>query len=245
MAKFYSALTNSKYSEPRPAGSNINTTVITYSVNDNSDTAINTMFNNGASVHYLIEQDGTILNLQNEDKKAYYAGPSNWHGVSSVGNYAIGIMLVNDAKSEFPAVQIDRTIDLINDINHRHEKTMEVVGLGEVAFNRHVAPGKLFPWDKLAEHQIGRYIVAPDYLTAECTINLNDSEDNVVELQDRLIDYGFGLSVSGTYDESTSKAVSVFKGRYLPHDEQNCWNAQSDYILNELLGIDSHLTYEL
>jgi N-acetylmuramoyl-L-alanine amidase len=241
MINYISATNNNKFSSPRADIEAINTIVITYTVSDGDvHKAVTTMFDRGTSVHYTIKTDGFQDQHHNEDKQTFFAGKSSWHGVPSVNQYGIGIMLVNDAISEFPEAQINKTIALINDINSRHNTTMEVVGLGEVAPDRHVAPGKLFPWAKLAEAGIGKIKTVPDDISHTCTINPGDNSEEVSRIQENLKSHGYGIVITGEYDDLTSKVVSVFRGRYTQDEANlNCWNDAADYVLNDLLGVVS------
>jgi N-acetylmuramoyl-L-alanine amidase len=247
MPNYISSTNNNKFSAPRAEGAVINTIVITYTVTNGSiHQAVTTMFDRGTSVHYTIREDGFQDQHHNEDKVTFYAGKSSWHGVPGVNQYGIGIMLVNDALSPFAGAQINKTIALINDINTRHNTNMEVVGLGEVALDRHIAPGKLFPWSKLAEAGIGKAVVVPDDISRACTVNPGDTGEQVTHVQHNLRTHGYGVQETGVYDELTSKAVGVFRARYT-QDEADlaCWNDAAEYVLNELLGVTSEVEVPL
>ncbi len=257
--KYISTINNNKLSEDKPQDFNIDNIVLTYSAFNTIEETMNNMLNKGTSVHYTIKQDGFLDQHHSESQKTYYAGVSSWKDQSSLNGNSIGIMLINDAKSAFTDVQIEKTIALIKDINQRYEKTMEVVGLGEVS-KKHIAPGALFPWDKLAENNIGKMVNIPENLTRDCTIVLGDSGDHVSQLQEKLKTHGYGVEVSGTFDELTGHFVQNFANRYapLPIDQQDattcnlaekhfsCWNEVNDFALNALLGSsNTNVTDEL
>jgi N-acetylmuramoyl-L-alanine amidase len=185
-------------------------------------------------VHYTIEADGRQNQYHSEDQKAFFAGVSSWHGKTKLNNNGIGIMLINDAKSPFPDAQIAKLAATILDINARHDTTMEVVGLGETTVgreaNRHIAPGALFPWAKLAESGIGTAINIPDAISKECSANYTASH-----IQKNLIQHGYGITETGTLDDKTNHAIDMFTDRYLPGHE-NCWSDATEYALNVLIG---------
>lgn len=249
MINFISSQNNNKLSSDRPEGVTINTIVITYSSTEgDTHKAINTMFDNGTSVHYTIDQNGFQVQHHLESQKTFYAGASHWHGEYGVNNYGIGIMLVNDAKSSFSNEQIEKTIGLIKDIETRHETKMEVVGLGEVN-QKHIAPGSFFPWAKLAEAGIGKTVTLPEAIDKTCKISLGDSGEEVLTLQQKLKDLGYETSQTGIYDEVTAKFVTNFSNRYTPEEISNpeinfsdnftCWTDANEYALNELLGVNN------
>ena len=43
------------------------------------------------SCHYLVAEDGTILRLVADDKRAWHAGRSHWREVTDVNSASIGI----------------------------------------------------------------------------------------------------------------------------------------------------------
>ena len=47
------------------------------------------------SAHYVIDEDGTVTQLVDEDKRAWHAGKSYWRGVTDVNSASVGIELVN------------------------------------------------------------------------------------------------------------------------------------------------------
>ncbi|MET0239376.1 MAG: N-acetylmuramoyl-L-alanine amidase [Sphingobium sp.] len=107
------------------------------------------------SAHYLVTEEGEIVRLVNEDKRAWHAGRSHWRGVDDINSASIGIEIVNPGHEwgyrEFPEAQIDALIPLVHDIMERHHITRgNVVGHSDVAPARKVDPGELFPWHRLA-----------------------------------------------------------------------------------------------
>eukprot|EP01037_Dinobryon_pediforme_P021760 gene21760-22720_t len=47
------------------------------------------------SAHYLIAEDGQVLRMVPEDKRAWHAGKSCWRGIEDVNSASIGIEIVN------------------------------------------------------------------------------------------------------------------------------------------------------
>lgn len=107
------------------------------------------------SSHYLVAEDGTILRLVNEDKRAWHAGKSYWRGNTDINSTSIGIEIVNPGHEfgypPFPEVQIASVIPLVADIKQRYNITRgNVVGHSDIAPARKQDPGELFPWHQLA-----------------------------------------------------------------------------------------------
>ncbi len=107
------------------------------------------------SCHYLVAEDGTILRMVDEDKRAWHAGRSHWRAIDDVNSASIGIEIVNPGHDwgyrPFPAEQIEALIPLVADIKERHGITRgDVVGHSDIAPARKRDPGELFPWHSLA-----------------------------------------------------------------------------------------------
>jgi N-acetylmuramoyl-L-alanine amidase len=109
------------------------------------------------SAHYMIDEDGTVTRLVDEDKRAWHAGRSFWRGISDVNSASVGIELVNPGHEwgyrPFADAQMDALIPLLAAISDRHGiEPDNVVGHSDVAPGRKDDPGELFDWDRLAEY---------------------------------------------------------------------------------------------
>jgi N-acetylmuramoyl-L-alanine amidase len=107
------------------------------------------------SAHYVIDEDGTILRLVDEDKRAWHAGKAHWRGIKDVNSASVGIEIVNPGHEHgyrnFPEAQMSALIPLVAEIKARHAITRgNVVGHSDVAPARKQDPGELFNWHALA-----------------------------------------------------------------------------------------------
>ena len=107
------------------------------------------------SAHYLVAEDGEVLRMVSEDKRAWHAGISCWRGIADVNSASIGIEIVNPGHEfgyrPFPEAQLESLIPLIAEIVDRHGiSPANVVGHSDVAPARRQDPGELFPWERLA-----------------------------------------------------------------------------------------------
>ncbi len=108
------------------------------------------------SAHYLIEKNGKIWQMVDEDKRAWHAGVSSWQGVTDINSCSIGIELENGGHEIgyelFPDEQIETLIVLCRDIMTRRNITPQrVIGHEHVAPGRKLDPGPTFPWERLAD----------------------------------------------------------------------------------------------
>ncbi|MBY0583111.1 MAG: N-acetylmuramoyl-L-alanine amidase [Sphingomonas sp.] len=107
------------------------------------------------SAHYVVAEDGTVLRLVAEEKRAWHAGASHWRDIDDVNSASIGIEIVNPGHEfgyrPFPEEQIASVIRLVGDIKDRFNITRgNIVGHSDVAPGRKRDPGELFPWHSLA-----------------------------------------------------------------------------------------------
>ena len=120
------------------------------------------------SCHYLVDEDGRILRLVDEGKRAWHAGRSYWRGIHGVNAASIGIEIVNPGHEfgyrPFPEEQMDALVPLVADIVRRHGIwPSNVVGHSDVAPDRKQDPGELFDWALLARHGVPLLHADPDF----------------------------------------------------------------------------------
>jgi N-acetylmuramoyl-L-alanine amidase len=111
------------------------------------------------SCHYLIEENGRVLRMVPEEKRAWHAGVSYWREVHGVNGASIGIELVNPGHEfgyrPFPREQMESLLPLLSDIVRRHQiPRANVVGHSDVAPARKQDPGEMFDWGLLARHRL-------------------------------------------------------------------------------------------
>jgi N-acetylmuramoyl-L-alanine amidase len=172
------------------------------------------------SSHYLVHEDGRIVQMVRESDRAWHAGKGSWRGVSDVNSCSVGIEIVNPGPlagfPPFPADQIDAVVRLCQGIAERHDVAPErVLAHSDVAPGRKSDPGERFPWPALAERGIG-HIVAPAPIRGGRFLALGDRGQPVEALQSMLLLYGYGLEISGFYDETTRAVVEAFQRHFRP-----------------------------
>jgi N-acetylmuramoyl-L-alanine amidase len=107
------------------------------------------------SAHYLVDEDGRILRLVDESRRAWHAGRSHWRGIDDVNSASIGIELVNPGHEHgyrrFPETQMAALLPLMADLVRRYGVTRgNIVGHSDIAPARKDDPGELFDWERLA-----------------------------------------------------------------------------------------------
>jgi N-acetylmuramoyl-L-alanine amidase len=108
------------------------------------------------SAHYVVAEDGQVLRLVPEEKRAWHAGRSSWRGIQDVNSASVGIEIVNPGHEfgyrPFPKEQMDSIVPLVAQIVRRHGiRPGYVVGHSDIAPGRKEDPGELFDWARLAK----------------------------------------------------------------------------------------------
>jgi len=111
------------------------------------------------SAHYLITEEGGVVRLVPEERRAWHAGASFWRGIPDVNSASIGIELDHPGHGlgyrPFADAQIDALIPLLARIVKQYDiPRANVVGHSCVAPMRKLDPGELFPWDRLAQYNL-------------------------------------------------------------------------------------------
>ena len=148
--------------DARPDGAAVDILVLHYTGMETAEAALDRLMDPAAKVsaHYLIDEDGTIVRLVEEDRRAWHAGVASWRGATDVNARSIGIELVNPGHEfgyrPFPEAQTGALIDLAADIVARQRiPARNVVGHSDVAPRRKMDPGELFDWPRLAAAGVG------------------------------------------------------------------------------------------
>jgi N-acetylmuramoyl-L-alanine amidase len=228
--------------DDRPVGVDIDTIVYHYTGMRSAEEALERLCNQEAKVsaHYVVLEDGEIIQLVDESKRAWHAGVSSWRGRQHVNNFSIGIEIVNPGHEfgyeEFPITQIESVVRLSHEIFERNPiENLNVVGHSDIAPSRKNDPGELFPWRVLAEEGIGIWPdIPPEFDDTENEIDV-EFENDINLLQTKLIAFGYGLEETGVMDVTTKFVIKAFQRRFTPYSINGRWTAKENYILERLL----------
>jgi len=165
------------------------------------------------SAHYFIYEDGNILQLVDDHKRAWHAGKSFWHGMTDLNSASLGIELVNPGHHfgyrAYPAPQINALKKKLHQLISQHhlDPITSLLSHSEIAPDRKEDPGELFPWHELAQEGLGPWPhpEADDYRPA------SDSD-----IQDMLRTLGYTCPNTHAYDRSTRALLLAFQRRYEP-----------------------------
>lgn len=174
------------------------------------------------SAHYLVHEDGRIVQMVNEAARAWHAGQSFWKGETDINSASIGIEIVNPGELQnfpsFPDAQIAAVIALCQGICQRYAIRPEhVLAHSDIAPARKVDPGENFPWGLLHEAGIGHY-VEPAPIRGGRFLVRGENGQPVEALQSMLALYGYGLEINGSFDEATETVVRGFQRHFRCHN---------------------------
>jgi len=163
--------------DDRPDGTPIDMLILHYTCMRGAWEAIDRLCDPAAGVssHYVVDEDGAVLRLVPEERRAWHAGASYWRGRSDLNGRSIGIEVVNPGHDwgyrDFPALQMAALCDLCLEVLSRHPiPGRNVVGHSDVAPDRKQDPGELFDWRGLAANGVGLW---PDDAASATTGDLD------------------------------------------------------------------------
>ncbi|HAS1172442.1 MULTISPECIES: N-acetylmuramoyl-L-alanine amidase [Enterobacter cloacae complex] len=221
--------------------------VIHYTAQD-EPTSIASLSGEFVSAHYLIPEQPAfqsgkpiVLQLVNEEKRAWHAGVSYWNGRTNLNDSSIGIEIVNSGYVDdergvrhwtpYNDTQIAALSKLAEDIIQRYRIAPDnVVGHSDIAPLRKQDPGKLFPWKALAQQGIGAW---PDQHTVDKYLAGRSPFMNgdIVIIQQALLLYGYAeMPQNGILDQKTRKIISAFQMHFRPDDIGGEADAETEAI---------------
>jgi N-acetylmuramoyl-L-alanine amidase len=190
--------------------------------------------------HYLVFENGDIAQLVPEARRAWHAGESSWEGEIDINSRSIGIEIVNPGHDfgypDFPMRQIAAVITLCRGIIARRGiRRDRVLAHSDVAPSRKRDPGEKFPWRLLAESGVGLW-VEPAPISDWLSLVPGDTGDTVQALQKSLVEYGYGVKVSGAYDDLTKDVVTAFQRHFRPAQIDGMADTSTRETLKKLLA---------
>lgn len=170
------------------------------------------------SAHYLVFEDGRVLQLVPEARRAWHAGAGCWQGERDVNSASIGIEIANPGHDHgmppYPDAQIEAVIRLCQDIAQRWSiRADRIIAHSDMAPLRKADPGELFPWDILHRAGVG-HLVRPHPQRDGRFLSEGDSGRPVEALQAMLAIYGYDLAVSGNFNALTTATVRAFQRHF-------------------------------
>jgi N-acetylmuramoyl-L-alanine amidase len=216
--------------------------VLHYTGMQDADAALMLLTSRGSEVsaHYFVFEDGRIVQLVEESRRAWHAGSASWGGETDVNSCSIGIEIVNPGHAygypEFPARQIAAVTALCRSVFTRHTiPPTRVLAHSDVSPSRKQDPGEKFPWRVLHDSGVGHW-VDPAPITESSVLSLGDRGEAVVALQKSLGEYGYGVPTNGMFDSATHDVVVAFQRHFRPQRVDGVADVSTLNTLAEVLA---------
>jgi N-acetylmuramoyl-L-alanine amidase len=170
------------------------------------------------SSHYVVDDDGAVLRLVPEERRAWHAGMSHWRGHTALNGRSIGIEIVNPGHEwgyrDFPVLQLAAVCDLCLSILSRHPiPARNVVAHSDVAPDRKQDPGEKFGWEDLARNGVGLWpIGVPDLGSG----GLVRDAIGLRPVRAALAHIGYQIAPEGPLDPALSAVLRAFQRHWRP-----------------------------
>ncbi|WOC16987.1 hypothetical protein MP213Fo_24870 [Pseudochrobactrum sp. MP213Fo] len=192
------------------------------------------------SAHYLVHEDGRVVQMVAESARAWHAGNSFWKGERDLNSASIGIEIVNAGVLEnfppFPDEQIAAVIALSASICERYNiAPANVLAHSDIAPERKIDPGENFPWRKLYEAGIGHW-VEPAPIRGGRFFAMGDSGQPVEALQSMLAMYGYDITIDGVFNEHTKVVLCAFQRHFRPNQIDGVADISTIETLHRLIS---------
>jgi N-acetylmuramoyl-L-alanine amidase len=192
------------------------------------------------SAHYFVFEDGRIIQMVPEGRRAWHAGKSEWAGETDINSCSIGIEIANPGHDhgypDFPARQIAAVTTLCRGIQTRNSITpVRILAHSDVAPARKQDPGEKFPWRTLHDSGVGHWVNPAPIMNFGQVLAPGSQGDAVVALQKSLHEYGYGIEAHGDYDSNTLEVVTAFQRHFRPERVDGHADPSTRSTLQELL----------
>jgi N-acetylmuramoyl-L-alanine amidase len=193
------------------------------------------------SAHYFVFEDGRVIQLVQESRRAWHAGAAFWAGETDINSRSVGIEIANPGHDYdypgFPKRQIAAVTALCRGIQTRNNiLPLRVLAHSDVAPGRKQDPGEKFPWRTLYDSGVGHWVEPAPITEGGGLLALGDRGDEVAAMQDLLGQYGYGVSVNGNYDSTMNDVVTAFQRHFRPQRVDGVTDQSTRATLRELLA---------
>jgi len=193
------------------------------------------------SAHYFVFEDGRVIQLVQESRRAWHAGAAFWAGETDINSRSVGIEIANPGHDydypDFPKRQIAAVTALCRGIQTRNSiPPLRVLAHSDVAPGRKQDPGEKFPWRTLYDSGVGHWVEPAPITEGGVLLALGDRGDEVAAMQDLLGQYGYGVSVNGNYDSIMNGVVTAFQRHFRPARVDGITDQSTRATLRELLA---------
>lgn len=157
-----------------------------------------TLVKTKVSAHYVIADDGKVVQMVNDYLRAWHGGNASWGKNTDINSTSIGIELDNNGIEPFSDAQVISLLALLTKLKKDYNiPTQNIIGHSDIAPTRKKDPSALFPWKLLALNGFG---IWPDAILEPTPINFNVEQ---------------GLRIIGYDTKNLPAAITAFKLHYI------------------------------
>jgi N-acetylmuramoyl-L-alanine amidase len=150
------------------------------------------------SSHYVIADNGDVVQMLNDYLRAWHAGSGSWGKNSDINSASIGIELDNNGKEPFSEAQITSLMALLSKLKKDYNIPIQnIIGHSDIAPSRKQDPSALFPWKVLADNGFG---IWQDEVLEEAPLDFNPEQ---------------GLRIIGYNTKNLPAAITAFKLHFI------------------------------
>jgi N-acetylmuramoyl-L-alanine amidase len=171
------------------------------------------------SSHYLVMEDGLIIQCVPEARRAWHAGTAAWEAERDINSCSIGIEIANPGHDhgypDFPKRQIAAVTALCRSILRRYRIPPDrILGHSDVAPTRKKDPGEKFPWQRLHEAGIGLWVKPAPITPGAAGMVAGANDPGIADIQHLLRQYGYAVATSGHFDATTRAVIAAFQRHF-------------------------------
>lgn len=150
------------------------------------------------SAHYVIADDGRVVQMVNDYLRAWHGGNSSWGRNTDINSASIGIELDNNGSEVFSDKQIVSLLALLTKLKKDYNiPTHNIIGHSDIAPSRKKDPSGLFPWKLLALNGFGIW------------------QDEILETAPADFNVEQALRIIGYNTKNLPAAITAFKLHYI------------------------------
>lgn len=150
------------------------------------------------SAHYVIAEDGRVVQMVNDYLRAWHGGNATWGRNTDINSASIGIELDNNGNKPFSDQQIISLLALLTKLKKDYNiPTQNIIGHADIAPTRKKDPSAFFPWKLLALNGFG---IWPDEILETAPADFNVEQ---------------GLRIIGYNTKNLPSAIAAFKLHYI------------------------------
>jgi N-acetylmuramoyl-L-alanine amidase len=192
------------------------------------------------SAHYFVFEDGRVVQMVPEGRRAWHAGQAAWKGERDINSRSLGIEIAHPGHvgglPPYPEAQIAAVTALGRDLVQRWSiPPARVLAHSDIAPDRKEDPGEVFPWERLAREGLGHH-VPPAPLRDGRFFAQGDGGQPIEALQAMLGLYGYDLPVTGLFDARTHAVVTAFQRHFRQARVDGVADASTITTLRDLIA---------